>query len=92
MFIIGVIVINLIIMQIQALLDTLELQALAGSKGHFALYNCLVLGKTKYKGLEKSAAGVLQPLSEETVLLQPQAGPGHDSSAWYRARGVRGLA
>ncbi len=94
MFIIGVIVINSIILQIQALLDTLELQALAGSKGpsHFALYNCLVLGKTKYKGLERSAAGVLQPLSEETVLRQPQAGPGHDSSDWYRARGVHGLA
>ncbi len=41
--------INSIILLIQALLDTLELQASAGSKGHFALYNCLVLGHTKYK-------------------------------------------
>ncbi len=53
MFIIGVIVINLIILQIQALLDTLESQASAGSKGHFALYNCLMLGHTKYKGVQR---------------------------------------
>ena len=45
--------INLIILQIQALLGTLELQASAGSKGHFALYNCLVLGHTKYKGVQR---------------------------------------
>ena len=53
MFIIGVIVINLIILQIQALLDTLESQASAVSKGHFALYNCLMLGHTKYKGVQR---------------------------------------
>jgi len=53
MFIIGVIVNNLIILQIQALLDTLESQASAGSKGHFALYNCLMLGHTKYKGVQR---------------------------------------
>ena len=40
-------------MQIQALLDTLELQASAGSKGHVALYNCLVLGHNKYKGVQR---------------------------------------
>ncbi len=53
MFIIGVIVINSIILQIQALLDTLESQASARSKGHFALYNCLMLGHTKYKGVQR---------------------------------------
>ncbi len=53
MFIIGVIVINLIILQRQALLDTLESQASAGSKGRFALYNCLMLGHTKYKGVQR---------------------------------------
>ena len=53
MFIIGVIVINLIILQIQALLDTLESQASAGSKGHFAFYNCLMLGHTKCKGVQR---------------------------------------
>ncbi len=40
-------------MQVQALLDTLELQASAGSKRHFALYNCLVLGHNKYKGVQR---------------------------------------
>ncbi len=42
----------IILYYIQALLDTLELQASAGSKGHFALYNCLVLGHNKYKGVQ----------------------------------------
>jgi hypothetical protein len=42
-----------IILQIQALIDTLELQASAWSKGHFALYNCLVLGYNKYKGVQR---------------------------------------
>ncbi len=51
--IIRVILIIFIIWQIQALLDTLELQASAGSKGHFALYNCLVLGHNKYKGVQR---------------------------------------
>ncbi len=42
-----------IILQIHALLDTWELQDSAGSKGHFALYNCLVLGHNKYKGVQR---------------------------------------
>jgi hypothetical protein len=36
--------------QVTALLKTLEFQESASHKGHFALYNCLVLGHTKYNG------------------------------------------
>ena len=36
-----------------ALLGTLEFQESAKRKGHFALYNCLVLGHTKYKGVQR---------------------------------------
>jgi hypothetical protein len=31
----------------------LELQESAQRKGHFALFNCLVLGHTKYKGVQR---------------------------------------
>ncbi len=37
--------------QVIALLETLELQDSAKRKGHFALYDFLVLGHTKYKGV-----------------------------------------
>jgi hypothetical protein len=39
--------------QVTALLATLELQESARRKGHFALYNCLVLGHTKYSGVQR---------------------------------------
>ena len=39
--------------QVVALLETLELQDSAKRKGHFALYNCLVLGHTKYSGVQR---------------------------------------
>ena len=39
--------------QVTALLETLEFQESAKRKGHFALYNCLVLGHTKYNGVER---------------------------------------
>ena len=39
--------------QVTALLETLELQESAQRKGHFALFNCLVLGHTKYKGVQR---------------------------------------
>ena len=42
-----------IILQVTALLATLELQESAKHKGHFALYNCLVLGHTKYSGVQR---------------------------------------
>ena len=41
------------IFQVTALLQTLELQESAKRKGHFALFNCLVLGHTKYKGVQR---------------------------------------
>ena len=47
-----------IMFQVVALLATLELQDSPKRKGHFALYNCLVLGHTKYSGTF-SRGGVL---------------------------------
>jgi hypothetical protein len=41
-----------IIVQVSALLEKLEFQESARHKGHFALYNCLVLGHTKYNGVQ----------------------------------------
>ncbi len=43
----------MIILQVNALLETLELKDSAQYKGHFALYNCLVLGHTKYNGVQR---------------------------------------
>ena len=43
----------MIIVQVNALLDTLELTDSAQRKGHFSLYNCLVLGHTKYNGVQR---------------------------------------
>jgi hypothetical protein len=39
--------------QVVALLATLELQDSPKRKGHFALYNCLVLEHTKYSGIQR---------------------------------------
>jgi len=43
----------LVILQVDALLKTLEMQESAQRKGHFALFNCLVIGHTKYKGVQR---------------------------------------
>ena len=40
-------------LQVTALLQTLQLQDSARHRGHFALYNCLVLGHSKYKGVQR---------------------------------------
>ena len=40
------------IFQVDTLLEILELQDLATRKGHFALFNCLVLSHTKYNGVQ----------------------------------------
>jgi hypothetical protein len=40
--------------RLQALIATLELKDLASSKGYIALYNCLVLGLTKYKEVQSA--------------------------------------
>ena len=42
-----------IIVQDNALLETLELTESAQRKGHFSLYNCLILGHTKYTGVQR---------------------------------------
>ena len=39
--------------QVTALLETLKFQESAKRKGPFALYNCLVLGHTKYNGVQR---------------------------------------
>ncbi len=43
----------LIILQVVALLKTLEQHGSAQHKGHFSLFNCLVIGHTKYKGVQR---------------------------------------
>jgi hypothetical protein len=50
---VGIIVIILIILQVNALLETLDLTDSAQRKGHFSLYNCLVLGHTKYNCVQR---------------------------------------
>ncbi len=45
--IIWIIVIIVIILQVKALLETLDLTDSAQRKSHFSQYNCLVLGHTK---------------------------------------------
>ncbi len=47
------ILIKCIIFQVNALLGTLELQDSAKRQGHFALFNCLVLGHTKYNCVQQ---------------------------------------
>ena len=42
-----------LILQVDALLKTLELQESAQRKVHFALFNCLVIGHTKHKGVQR---------------------------------------
>jgi hypothetical protein len=42
-----------IILQVDALLKTWELQGSAQRKGHFSLFNCLVIGRTKYKCVQR---------------------------------------
>ena len=73
--IIQVIVIIVILLQVNALLVKSELKQSAQCKGHFPLYNCLVLGQ-----VQQCAAGLLQPVPCETALQQPQTRPHYDSA------------
>ncbi len=43
----------MIILQVNALLETLELKESVQHNGHFGLYNCLVLGPTKHNGVQR---------------------------------------
>ena len=66
-----------------ALLGTLEFQESA--KGHFALYNCLVLGHTKYNGIQRVYCNpfLAKPLHGshrlDIVMIRP---PGIDNGAF----------
>ncbi len=46
-------VLYLLLLQVGAVLKTLELQESALCKGHIALFNCLVIGNTKFKGVQR---------------------------------------
>jgi hypothetical protein len=73
-----------IMSQLNALLQTLDLQESAQRKGHFSLFNCLVLGHTKYRLLQGCAVGLLQSVSDENVLRKSSNGSRHDSAAGHR--------
>jgi hypothetical protein len=42
-----------VIVQVNALFETLDLTESVQRKGHISLYNCLVLGHTKYNGVQR---------------------------------------
>ena len=73
-----------IMSQVNALLQTLELQESAQRKGHFALFNCLVLGHTKYRGVQRVYSTLLQSVFDENFLRKSSNGPRHDSAAGHR--------
>ena len=72
-------------MQVTALLATLELQDSARRKGHFALHNCLVLGHTKYSGVQRVCCNQFPAKTFHTshrmdfVMIRP---PGIDNGAF----------
>ena len=71
----------MIIVQVNALLDTLELTDSALRKGHFSLYNCLVLGHTKYSGVQRVYCNPFSAkpfLRLPPIMIQP---PGIDDGA-----------
>ncbi len=70
-----------IIAQVTALLKTLEFQESASSKGHFTLCNCLVLGHTKYNGVQRIYC---QSIFRQTLSWQSSPGHGHDQAAGHR--------
>jgi hypothetical protein len=74
-----------IILQAIALLETLEFKDSAQRKGHFALYNCLVLAHTKYNGVQRVYCNPFpaKPLYGshrlDLVMIRP---PGNDNGAF----------
>ncbi len=81
----GFVIIIAIIVQVNALLETLELTDSAQRKGHFVLYNCLVLGHTKYNGVQRDYCNQF-PAKQfycshwlDHVMIQP---PGIDNGAF----------
>ena len=81
----------LIILQVDALLKTLKLQESAQRKGHFGLFNCLVIGNTKYKGVQRVYCN---PVPAKSFNGSPSSpiGPRHDKAAGDRHWGFRCLA
>ena len=75
----------MIILQVNALLETLELKDSAQRNGHFALYNCLVLEHTKYNGVQRvycnpfPAKPVYGSHRLDIVMIRP---PGIDNGAF----------
>ncbi len=73
----------MIILQVNALLETLESKDSAQHKGHFALYNCLVFGHTKYNGVQRVYCNPAKPLycshRLDLVVIQP---PGIENGAF----------
>ena len=53
--------------------------------GHFALYNCLTLGHTKYKGVQRIYCN---PFPRKKVLQNQQNGPCLHQTAWCTARWI----
>jgi hypothetical protein len=74
-----------IILEVNALLETLELKESVRRKGHFALYNWLVLGHTKYNGVQRVYCNQFpaKPLHSrhrsDLVMIRP---PGTDKGAF----------
>jgi hypothetical protein len=74
-----------IILQVDALLKTLEMQGSAHLKGHFSLFNCLVIGHTKYKGVQRAYCNPFQAKRFhgshrlDLVMIRP---PGIDNGAF----------
>jgi hypothetical protein len=75
----------LIILQVDALLKTLELQESAQHKGQFGLFNCVVIGHTKYKGVQRVYCNLFPAKSFhgshrlDLVMIRP---PGIDNGAF----------
>ena len=53
MIIVIILVIVICVVQLHSLLGTLEMQTSRGRSGHFALFNCWILGHTKYNGVQR---------------------------------------
>ena len=77
-----------------ALLGTLEFQESAKRKGHFALYSCLVLGHTKYNGVQRVYSNPFpsKPFHGshrlDMVMIRP---PGIDNGAFVVLSGMLGF-
>ncbi len=80
--------------QVTALLGTLEFQESAKHKGHFALFNCLVLRHTKYNGVQRvycnpfPAKPFHSSHSLDMVIIRP---PGIDNAGFVVSPDTSGM-